>query len=50
MAIATALLCAAVSMTLNALKFGDPLQTGYGLIYEGRATELAKRFEDAVEP
>lgn len=32
-----------VTMTLNALKFGSPFDTGYALIYQGRTDELAQR-------
>ena len=34
---------AALPMTLNAMKFGSPLETGYRFVYEGRDTPLAER-------
>jgi hypothetical protein len=35
-AVSAVMLAVGVPTTLNALKFGDPLDTGYALIYEGR--------------
>ncbi len=35
------LIVAGVPLTANTLKFGHPLQTGYGLIYEGREDHFA---------
>ncbi|RIK68943.1 MAG: hypothetical protein DCC65_02095 [Planctomycetota bacterium] len=41
--LAGAIVIAAVPMTLNYLKFGSPLDTGYGRIYEGRSDPIGLR-------
>lgn len=41
-------LAAALPLTLNALKFGDPFDTGYRRLYEGRTDAIAKRANEAL--
>ncbi len=42
-AAAAVVLIAAVPMTLNTLKFGNPFDTGYQRLYEGRTDPIAQR-------
>ncbi len=41
-------LALALPMTLNHLKFGSPLETGYRYLYEGRQDELARQGREAL--
>lgn len=44
--IAAALVVVACPLVLNTLKFGNPLDTGYGRIYDGRNDRLAMRVHE----